>query len=121
MKTILLVEDNLEIREILDIFLTSEGFRVHSFETVKDFNQRNPNIFPDLYLFDVMLPDGSGIDLCNEIQNKIENPSVPVVIMSANAKIDQLKNTCTPDDFISKPFDLTNFVDRLNLIINKNI
>lgn len=119
MKTILLVEDNREIREILDIFLTAEGFTVHSFETVKEFKERELNITPNLYLFDVMLPDGSGIDLCNEIQNKSEGPSIPVVIMSANARIDQLKNICNPDDFISKPFDLTNFVDRINLIIDK--
>lgn len=121
MKTILLVEDNQEIREILDMFLKAEGFWVESFATVKDFNLRNSHIIPDLYLFDVVLPDGSGIELCNQIKNNIEKSAVPVVIMSANAKIDAMKNLCQPDEFISKPFDLTNLANRLYTVINQKL
>ena len=73
MRNIFMVEDNQDIREILDIFLTAEGYNVYPFGTVKEFKKRNPEIIPDLYLFDAMLPDGSGIDLCNEIKNNINN------------------------------------------------
>lgn len=121
MKKIFLVEDNQDIREILDLFLTAEGFSVETFETVKDFDQRNSDITPDLYLFDVMLPDGSGIDLCNQIKNNSKHAFVPVIVMSANVKVDQMRNRCKPDDFISKPFDLNNFADRIKAVVDQQV
>lgn len=112
MKNIFMVEDNQDIREILTIFLTTEGYRVLSFGTVKEFKKRNTEILPHLYLFDVMLPDGSGSDLCNEIKSQ-RNNKVPVIIMSANTKIDQTRKLSTPDDYISKPFDLNDVLQRI--------
>ncbi|MFC3158397.1 response regulator transcription factor [Chryseobacterium arachidis] len=110
-----MVEDNQDIREILTIFLTAEGYRVLAFGNVKEFKKRNTEIFPDLYLFDVMLPDGSGIDLCNEIKSQSNN-KVPVIIMSANVKIDQTRKLCMPDDYISKPFDLNDLLQKIRKI-----
>lgn len=117
MKKICLVEDNDAIREVLEIILTSENYIVHSFSTVQQFNGRDQNIIPDLYLFDVMLPDGSGIDLCKEVKYG-ENDMKPVIIMSANAQINKIKEQCNPDDFISKPFDIDDVLDRIKKIIN---
>ncbi|OCK50354.1 hypothetical protein BA768_20125 [Chryseobacterium sp. CBo1] len=116
MRNIFMVEDNQDIREILDIFLTAEGYNVYPFGTVKEFKKRNPEIIPDLYLFDAMLPDGSGIDLCNEIKNNINNKAA-VIIMSANMKIDQTRKLCIPDDYISKPFDLSDFLKKIQGVI----
>ncbi|MFC3158097.1 Response regulator receiver domain-containing protein [Chryseobacterium arachidis] len=66
-----------------------------------------------------MLPDGSGLDICNQIKS---NPEItaPVIIMSATAKIDQMKNHCYPDDFIAKPFDLMKLVERINDLTTSN-
>lgn len=119
MKKIYIVEDTDDIREILDEFLSAEGFAVSTFETIKDFSARDRGVIPDLYLFDIMLPDGSGKDLCNEIKNS-SHSSVPVILMSANARIDKMKNYCNPDDFLVKPFDLYNLVDRINNLIHDN-
>lgn len=119
MKKIYIVEDTDNIREILDEFLSAEGFTVCTFETVKDFNSRDHAVIPDLYLLDIMLPDGSGKDLCNEIKNS-SHSSVPVILMSANVRIDKTKNYCSPDDFLAKPFDLYNLVDRINNLIQDN-
>lgn len=115
MRNIFMVEDNQDIREILTIFLTTEGYSVLSFGTVKEFKKRNTEIFPHLYLFDVMLPDGFGTDLCNEIKSQ-RNNKVPVIIMSANVKIDQIRKLCMPDDYISKPFDLNDVLQRIRKI-----
>lgn len=62
-----------------------------------------------------MLPDGSGTDLCNEIKS-LRNNKVPVIIMSASTKIDQIRKLSMPDDYISKPFDLNDGLQRIRKI-----
>lgn len=118
MKKICLVEDNEAIREILEIFLTAENYGVESFGSVREFYKRDVAVTPDLYLFDVMLPDGSGIDLCQQIKNDKNDKGVPVIIMSAHANLNHMKNMCKPDDLISKPFDIDNVLERIKFILS---
>ncbi len=117
-RKIYIVEDNESIREILEIVLSSENYEVKSFGTVGEFTGRDFTVIPDLYLFDVMLPDGSGIDLCQEIKNDQNNIGIPVIIMSAHAHLTQMKDLCQPDDFIIKPFDIDNVLKRIQDILN---
>ena len=72
---------------------------------------------PDLYIFDVMLPDGSGIDLCEEIRKDVDNKNIPIIIMSAHATLDYICESCQPDDFIPKPFDLDTLLLKVQEII----
>lgn len=117
MRKIFLVEDDDAIREVLEILLISEDYDVTSFSCVQEFANRDVSVNPDLYLFDVMLPDGSGIDLCKNIKLDTNNRNTPVIIMSAHAHLNELKNLCEPDDFISKPFDLDNVLGRIDNIL----
>ncbi|WP_027378955.1 response regulator transcription factor [Chryseobacterium daeguense] len=119
MRKIFLVEDNQAIREVLEIFLTAENYSVQTFETVKEFDERDLNAAPDLFIFDVMLPDGSGIDLCKQIKNSRENQGTPVIIMSAHAKLHEMTAACEPDDFISKPFDIDNLLERIKKLLSE--
>ncbi|SDH18746.1 two-component system, OmpR family, phosphate regulon response regulator PhoB [Pedobacter terrae] len=113
MRKIFLLEDDQGIREVLEMLLTSENYVVECFASIKEFKNRDITIIPDLYLFDVMLPDGSGIDLCREIKNEDRYDNVPVIIMSAHANIRDLKGICEPENFISKPFDINELLERL--------
>ena len=118
MKRILILEDDQGIREVLEILLTSENYNVQSFESIAAFLIRDTSELPDLYLFDVMLPDGSGIDLCSTLNQNAENVKIPVIIMSAHADVNQLKGVCKSEDFISKPFDIDDLVDRIKKLLN---
>lgn len=117
MRKIFLVEDDQAIREVLEVFLTSENYSVLAFANASEFAARDLSVIPDLYLFDIMLPDGSGIDLCREIKDNEKNDKVPVIIMSAHAQLSQLIDICNPDDFITKPFDIDNLLSRIEKII----
>ncbi|WDF46040.1 response regulator [Chryseobacterium sp. KACC 21268] len=119
MRKIILVEDDQAIREFLVIFLESENYTVRSFSTVNEFLNRDQNDLPDLYLFDVMLPDGSGIDLCKEIKRSDNNNGIPVIIMSAHAQLSQLEDFCDPKHFIAKPFDIDVVLNRIKVAIKK--
>ncbi|SHF33272.1 response regulator transcription factor [Chryseobacterium takakiae] len=118
MRKIYIVEDNESIREILEIVLSSENYEVKSFGTVGEFSGRDVTVMPDLYLFDVMLPDGSGIDLCQEVKKDQNNLGIPVIIMSAHAHLTQMKELCQPDDFIAKPFDIDDVLERIQGILH---
>ncbi|UZT97924.1 response regulator [Chryseobacterium fluminis] len=118
MKKIQIVEDNEDIRDILEILLVSENYEVMSFGSVGEFASRDNAFKPDLYLFDVMLPDGSGIDLCQQIKQDINTGQLPVIMMSAHANLSNIKATYQPDDFISKPFDISNVVGKIESLLN---
>lgn len=119
MRKIFLVEDDHGIRETLEILLTDEGYNVQSFAGVAEFQGRQKTVIPDLYLFDVMLSDGSGVDLCRQIKQDKNNVHIPVIMMSAHAILQDLKLACSPDDFVPKPFDIENLLLRVKEAIIK--
>ncbi|MCX8530898.1 response regulator transcription factor [Chryseobacterium luquanense] len=119
MRKIFVVEDDQAIREILEVVFSFENYEVQSFSKVSEFAERDTSIEPDLYIFDVMLPDGSGIALCEEIKNNIHNKNVPVIIMSAHAHLKNITDTCQPDDFVPKPFDIDQLLVKVRDIIEK--
>lgn len=117
MRKIFLLEDDRDIREVMELILTAENYTVESFGSIREFTQRDTSINPDLYLFDVMLPDGSGIELCKELRKSNTKDTTPVVIMSAHASIADLNGICEPEDFIAKPFDVGQLLDKIRAVL----
>jgi DNA-binding response OmpR family regulator len=113
-KSIYIVEDNKDIGFILQYFLSDEGFDVELFETVADFHARLANKVPDLFLLDVMLPDGDGVDVCSEIKHFSSYKDKPVLLMSAHLPSDFEKDESCADSFIAKPFDLFAILNQVN-------
>ena len=103
---IYIVEDNYDIGFILELFLNDEGFTVKLLSTAKEFNNALKKGMPDLFLLDVMLPDGNGIDICHQLKKDPRSKRLPILIMSAQANQDAAKN-CEAEEFIAKPFDLS--------------
>lgn len=116
MKEIFIVEDDDGIRELLEFLLVSKNYKVKTFPTVKSFENEIPGKTPDLFLLDIMLPDGNGMDLCKELKKSDITGNIPVVLMSAHANISLLEGA---DDFIAKPFDIDNFIEKIERQMNK--
>lgn len=108
------MEDNKDIGFILQYFLSDEGFDVELFETVADFNARLVSKIPDLFLLDVMLPDGDGLDVCSKIKHLSNYKEKPVLVMSAHLPSDFEREESCADSFIAKPFDLFMILNRVN-------
>lgn len=113
-KSIYIVEDNKDIGFILQYFLSDEGFDVELFETVADFHTGLLSKVPDLFLLDVMLPDGDGLDVCSEIKHASRYKEKPVLVMSAHLPSEFEKKESCADSFIAKPFDLFVILNRVN-------
>lgn len=117
-KLICILEDDAGIRDILQFLLLEEGYQVACYTTVNGFLSRK-NISPDLYLLDVMLPDGNGMAVCKLLKADPKTAATPIIMMSAHADIQQMTSGCNAEEFVVKPFDifvlLKKIVDLLNL------
>lgn len=112
-KRICVLEDNDDIREIISLILEDAHYEVFAFATVDSFFKRSYNILPDVFLLDVMLPDGNGIDVCNALKVDGQTKNIPILMMSANYSATDVKTNCKAEDFIPKPFDIDDFVNRV--------
>lgn len=110
MKEIYIVEDDDGIRDLIEFLLVSQQYSVKTFPTARAFNKAVPQKTPDLFLLDIMLPDGNGLDLCKGLKKDEATRSIPVVLMSAHADISRMEGA---DDFIAKPFDVDELVQRI--------
>jgi len=110
--SIFVIEDNEDIGFILDFFLEKEGFKVTLLRNVADFTDVFSLEVPQLYLVDVMLPDGDGIGICDKIKADPRTSAVPVLMMSAHSS-EIATRQCRPDEFIAKPFDLNVLLERI--------
>lgn len=117
-KRIQIVEDDGDIRFIVEYILEDANYTVETFENATTFNNRMRVEDVDLIILDVMLPDGNGIDLCRNLKNDDRTVNIPVIIMSAHAGSQSVLEEACADDFINKPFDLDNFLTRVKKILS---
>jgi DNA-binding response OmpR family regulator len=115
---IYILEDDPDIGMVLQYFLIEEGFEVELFASVEDCQLALSTKLPDLCLFDIMLPDGDGITICNRIKHG-SNPELPVILMSAGENPSSVSEKSIADVFIPKPFDLEVLLSNINRLINK--
>lgn len=116
-KCIYLLEDNDDIREMLQ-FLLQDDYDVFGYESIKSFSKVMEYGRPDMIILDVMLGDGNGFDVCNSLKKNSSTNHIPILMMSANAQFFTKKDKCKAEDFINKPFDIDDFVRRVNRFIN---
>ena len=120
MKKILIVEDEIKLREELKIFLETNGYLVFLIENFENTINDILNSSVDLILLDINLPNTNGEYICKEIR-KISN--VPIIIVtSRNSEIDELISiNYGADDFITKPYNSEILLARINRILNRTL
>ncbi len=119
MKKILVVEDEPEIRTLLDNFLTHEGFEVSlagdGVEALSLFGRAQY----DLVLLDIMIPKIDGFGVCEVIKKQSD---VPVMFLSAlNDDKSQIKGyDLMADDYVTKPFSMPILIRKINALLRRN-
>lgn len=117
-KTIYVVEDNDDIRELVEYLFEMEGYKVFGFPNATTFKEQIVIAIPDIVVLDVMLPDGNGIDICNKLKSTTATENIPVLLMSANTNVALMNKQSKADDFISKPFDIDDLINRVKKLLN---
>ena len=122
-KNILVVEDDLDIRELISFNLANEGhqvFEANDGEVGID-KARNNNL--DLILLDLMLPGIQGLDVCRIIKSDQETKEIPIIMVTAlGQEEDIVKGLETgADDYITKPFSIKVLIARVNAVLKRSI
>lgn len=119
MKKILVIDDEVAIRDLIELVLRRENYDVKTAEDGKTGLQLLESFQPDLVPLDLMPPDCSGYDLCKEITGK---RSLPVIMLSAkNEIIDKVLGLeLGAEDYMTKPFDNRELLARIKVVLRRN-
>ena len=117
--TILLVEDNPHHMKINKEVLSSEGYRIIEAETLEKGRELFLKERPNLIVLDVMLPDGNGLNLCEELRR---GSQVPILFLSAKKADDDVVAgfKAGGDDYLTKPFNFGVLVNRVEAILRRH-
>ena len=116
---ILLVDDDPNIRQLVNLYLVKEGFEVAMSDRGDDALKQFRASPPDLMLLDVMLPGMDGWQVLREAR---KTSNAPIIMLTAKDEtFDKVLGLeLGADDYIAKPFDLTEMVARIKAVLRRN-
>ena len=117
---ILVIEDEPDIRKTLEYNLSREGYDVAVCGTLQEANKLlEPSL--SLLVLDLMLPDGSGLDLCREIKKNSLLSSIPIIILTAkDDEVDRVVGfELGADDYVTKPFSVRELILRIKAVLKR--
>ena len=119
--SVLIVEDEQEIREMLGFALSRNGFEVGEAASAEEALQQLEGPLPSLLIIDWMLPRMSGIDLARRLRNDEHTAGLPMIMLTARGEEnDKLKSfDCGIDDYITKPFSPKELVARMRALLRR--
>ncbi|HWV02290.1 MAG TPA: phosphate regulon transcriptional regulator PhoB [Devosia sp.] len=119
--TILIVEDETDLSELMRYNLEAEGFRVMGAESGDEAVERIRDGVPDLILLDWMLPGLSGIELCRRWRSREETARTPIIMITARGEEEErVRGLATgADDYVVKPFSMPELVARIQALLRR--
>ncbi len=117
-KQILIVDDDQEIRELLQEYLVRAGFDVLVAANGTDMYQHLQNEYPDLIILDIMMPGDDGFQLCQQVRR---NSQIPIIMLTAASdEADRVIGLeLGADDYIAKPFSPRELLARIKALLRR--
>ncbi len=121
MQTIFVLEDEADIARLVQFNLESAGYAVRAYAAIDRIlgdAERQP---PALFLLDIMVPGGDGLDLCRRLRQNAKLSSVPIIFLTARAaENDRVAGLdLGADDYITKPFATRELVARVKAVLRR--
>ncbi len=116
---ILVVDDDPEIRKLLARYIESQGFRVLLAANCRELRDKLASNTVDLVVLDVMLPDGSGLEVCRDL--RAERSNVPIILLTAlKEDVDRIIGLeIGADDYLGKPFNPRELIARVRAVLRR--
>ena len=118
---ILIIEDEPDIRKTLEYNLSREGFDVICASSLSEGKDSINATKFSLILLDLMLPDGSGLDLCRELKSDPKKNLTPIIILTAkDDEVDRVVGfELGADDYVTKPFSVRELILRVKAVLKR--
>lgn len=115
------VEDDANIRKLVCYALEKEGFEAVGFALPSEFWKALKDCSADLILLDIMLPEEDGLSILKKLQSDIRYKNIPVIIITArDSEFDKVTGLDTgADDYIAKPFGMTELISRVRAVLRR--
>ncbi|MFO7896845.1 MAG: response regulator [Candidatus Cloacimonadales bacterium] len=119
MRSILVVDDNEDMRTLLTNLLVTNGFKVDLAQDSEIAFEILSRLKPDLILLDIRLPKLNGLEMLKRI--KENNPEAKVILLTAYSSISSRNKAVEygANDYVTKPFDNYELLNRINLLMGK--
>ena len=121
-KSVAVIDDEQDIRNLVDLNLTKSNFSVSKFSDAASFLKSLESFMPDVIILDLMLPDMDGIDVCKHLKSTSRHSNIPIIMLTAKAeesdKIVGLE--LGADDYVTKPFSPKELVARVKAVLRRN-
>jgi len=104
-KTILIVEDDLDIVLVLTLMFEDEGYRVVTADNCDALELSQESELPQAILLDMLLPAGDGREIARQLKCQPATQHIPIVMISAYPHAEEEARAAGADDFLAKPFE----------------
>lgn len=120
-KTILIVEDENDIAQLVKIYLEKEGFHTLRAKTGIEAQKLVASDHPDLLILDLMLPEMDGLEVCKSLRNKPDTALIPIIMLTAKAEESDtiVGLELGADDYVTKPFSPKSLVARVKALFRR--
>ena len=119
--TVLVIDDDPVILELLRVNFEIEGFDVICAADGEEGFRRAQEEQPDIVISDIMMPRRDGLQLLSDLKGDPSTEQLPVILLSAKAQKNEVQQGIDmgADDYITKPFDPLELIDRLNAVMTR--
>ena len=119
--TVLVIDDDPVILELLRVNFEIEGFDVICATDGEDGFKKAQAHQPDVVISDIMMPRRDGLQLLTDLKGHPATEDLPVILLSAKAQKNEVQQGIDlgADDYITKPFDPLELIDRLNAVMTR--
>lgn len=120
MKRILVADDDKAILDALSLFLEDSGYLVTTTTRGEEVRTIHDH-FPDVILLDIWMSGADGGEICSYLKSKKKTKDIPIILFSANRDTAKIAKETGADDYIEKPFNLEELLEKIEKITNHKV